>query len=90
MFKKQFQVYGVVQGVGFRYFTWKEAVKIGVVGYVKNLSDGSVSVVAQGSASQLDALRQWLQKGPKTAIVERVIELDYLGTQTFDEFSVQR
>ena len=64
MEKRQFTVYGVVQGVGFRYFTCREAEKIGVTGSVKNLSDGSVLVVAEGSLQQLTLLRDWLQKGP--------------------------
>ena len=46
MQKKRFLVYGRVQGVGFRYFTWNEAQKIGVLGFVRNLWDGSVEVVA--------------------------------------------
>ncbi|WP_032092743.1 MULTISPECIES: acylphosphatase [Pasteurellaceae] len=89
MLKKQFTVYGMVQGVGFRFFTWREAVKIGVRGMVRNLPDGSVQVVAIGSPSQLEALRGWLQKGPRTAVVKRVIEQDYSGEQTFNEFSVR-
>ncbi len=90
MLKKQFTVYGVVQGVGFRFFTWREAVKIGVRGMVRNLSDGSVQVVAIGSQSQLDALRRFLQQGPRTALVERVLEQDYRGEQQFEGFSVRR
>ncbi|WP_040976320.1 acylphosphatase [Necropsobacter massiliensis] len=90
MLKKQFTVYGVVQGVGFRFFTWREAVKIGVSGMVRNLSDGSVQVVAIGSQSQLDALRRFLQQGPRTAVVERVVEQDYHGEQQFEGFSVRR
>ncbi|BFU59704.1 acylphosphatase [Rodentibacter sp. JRC1] len=70
---KQFFIYGRVQGVGFRYFTWKEAEKIGIKGSVRNRSDGSVEVIAQGNEAQVSALAQWLKTGPKTAKVERVI-----------------
>lgn len=38
MVKKRFCVHGYVQGVGFRYFTWKQALKIGVTGFVRNLA----------------------------------------------------
>ena len=38
MIKKRFRIYGHVQGVGFRYFTWQYALKIGVTGFVRNLA----------------------------------------------------
>ena len=44
-------VYGVVQGVGFRYSTQREADRLGLVGHASNLSDGSVEVVAQGESA---------------------------------------
>ena len=67
MVKKRFCVHGYVQGVGFRYFTWKQALKIGVTGFVRNLADGTVEVIAVGSESQIEALDAWLQEGPRTA-----------------------
>ncbi|AOF54208.1 acylphosphatase [Rodentibacter caecimuris] len=70
---KQFFIYGRVQGVGFRYFTWKEAKKLGIKGFVRNRDDGSVEAIAQGSEEQLESFEQWLRLGPVTANVERVI-----------------
>lgn len=70
---KQFFIYGRVQGVGFRYFTWKEAKKLGIKGSVRNRADGSVEAVAQGNEEQLEVFEQWLKLGPRTAKVERVI-----------------
>lgn len=70
---KQFFIYGRVQGVGFRYFTWKEAKKLGIKGSVRNRADGSVEAIAQGSEEQLEAFEQWLKLGPRTAKVERVM-----------------
>ncbi|AKD39180.1 acylphosphatase [Pasteurella multocida subsp. multocida OH4807] len=89
MLKKQFFVYGIVQGVGFRYFTWREATKIGVKGYVRNRQDGSVEVVALGSTTQLQHLHAWLKRGPKTARVECVVEQDYLFDTVFPDFSLR-
>ncbi len=89
MEKKQFTVYGRVQGVGFRYFTQREARKIGVVGSVRNLSDGSVLVVAGGTAQQIAQLSKWLQKGPPTAHVERMLEQAYLPEIDTDEFKIE-
>ncbi|EFU67949.1 acylphosphatase [Aggregatibacter segnis] len=88
MVKKRFCVHGYVQGVGVRYFTWKQALKIGVTGFVRNLADGSVEVVAVGSESQIDTLNAWLQHGPCTAIVNNVLVEDYLGDKEFTAFQV--
>ena len=88
MIKKRFRIYGHVQGVGFRYFTWQYALKIGVTGCVRNLADGSVEVIAAGSESQIDALDAWLQHGPRTAIVDNVFVEDYLGEKEFTAFQV--
>lgn len=88
MIKKRFRIYGHVQGVGFRYFTWKQALKIGVTGFVRNLADGSVEVIAAGSESQIDALDAWLQHGPRTAIVNNVFSENYLGEKEFTVFQV--
>lgn len=84
---KQFFIYGRVQGVGFRYFTWKEAEKLGIKGWVKNRTDGSVEVVAQGDEKQLDDFSRWLQVGPRTAKVERILEYEHSGIAT-EHFSV--
>ena len=88
MIKKRFRIYGHIQGVGFRYFTWQYALKIGVMGFVRNLADGSVEVVAVGSESQIEALDAWLQEGPRTAIVDDVFVEDYLGEKEFTAFQV--
>ena len=88
MIKKRFRIYGHVQGVGFRYFTWQYALKIGVTGFVRNLADSSVEVIATGSESQIDALDAWLQHGPRTAIVDNVFSENYLGEKEFTAFQV--
>jgi len=88
MVKKRFCVHGYVQGVGVRYFTWKQALKIGVTGFVRNLADGTVEVIAVGSESQIDTLNAWLQHGPCTAIVNNVLVEDYLGDKEFTAFQV--
>ncbi len=66
------RVYGVVQGVGFRYSTRVEAERLGVVGRASNLADGSVEVLAQGEAVSIDRLLAWLHRGPRFAEVERI------------------
>ena len=63
---------GVVQGVGFRYSTLHQARRLGLRGYVRNLWDGTVEVVAEGRLDQLQQLERWLHRGPAGAIVRRV------------------
>ena len=73
---KRFYVSGRVQGVGFRYFVERTAVNLGVGGYVRNLFDGRVEVYAIGSAAQMEAMKNALQRGPRMAAVDRVDEED--------------
>ncbi|WP_437609059.1 acylphosphatase [Erwinia sp. V71] len=67
-------IYGMVQGVGFRYFTQAQAKKLGLTGYAHNLADGSVEVLACGAAEQVDELVDWLKAGgPRSARVDKVL-----------------
>lgn len=66
------RVTGVVQGVGFRWFVRERARRLGLAGWVRNLSDGSVEVLAAGDRGQIDLLREELLRGPRGAAVEAV------------------
>lgn len=57
------RVSGLVQGVGFRFFTRRQAQKLGLVGYVRNLDNGDVEIVAQGDSEQISKLTEWLEQG---------------------------
>ncbi len=70
--RAKIRVYGIVQGVGYRYFVYKAATALGVGGYVKNLPDGSVEVVAQGEKGLVNALIDDIKIGPRYAHVERI------------------
>lgn len=72
MIRRQFTVFGKVQGVWFRAATREQALMLGLSGYAVNLPDGSVQVQAQGSVEALGRLEQWLQHGPALARVSRV------------------
>ena len=86
---KKFLVFGRVQGVGFRYFTWQEAKKLGLKGSVRNRIDGSVAVIAQGDETQMTDFEEWLNKGPKTAKVERVLVFEQAEIK-MSSFSIVR
>lgn len=66
------RVTGVVQGVGFRWFVREKARRLGLSGWVRNLADGSVEVVAAGDPGQIDLLVGELKKGPPGAIVDAI------------------
>lgn len=65
-------VSGLVQGVFFRAATREEAKRLGVTGWVRNLPDGRVEVLACGDRARLDALLEWLHEGPPHASVSAV------------------
>lgn len=78
-------VKGIVQGVGFRYFTVYQAQRIGgITGYVRNLRDGSVEVVAEGDSEKLQQLLEQLKKGPTGS---RVTGVDVFWEQPTGEFT---
>lgn len=66
------RVSGLVQGVFFRAETRKKAEELGLTGWVKNLSDRSVEIHAEGQADALKKLEEWCWKGPERAQVENV------------------
>lgn len=68
----RFLVYGMVQGVGFRWFVARHARGLGLRGYARNLPDGSVEVVVDGQDESLPELERLLRAGPANAAVERV------------------
>ena len=72
----RFLVHGRVQGVGFRWFVLREAERRGLRGYVRNLRDGSVEVIAAGKEQALEELGRLLERGPAQARVERVERSD--------------
>lgn len=63
---------GIVQGVNFRYSTYREALSVGVKGYVKNTSDGKVEAQFQGSENQVNQMIDYVRTGPPSAVVEDV------------------
>jgi len=65
-------VRGQVQGVGFRYFVVEKAHSLGLRGYARNESDGSVEVLAQGPRPALEQLLALLRRGPSAAHVSEV------------------
>ncbi len=81
------KVTGKVQGVYFRASTQAQAIDLSLSGYVKNMSDGSVEVLACGDKNDVEQLTQWLMKGSEYAEVENV-EVKEVEWQDFNHFSI--
>ncbi len=81
-------VTGRVQGVCFRLSTREQADLYGLTGWVRNLQDGRVEVMAFGDEQQLDNLKQWLKSGPAMARVLDV-ESETVAFQEFEGFGIR-
>ncbi len=81
-------VSGRVQGVCFRMSASQQAKILGLTGWVRNLDDGRVEVLACGKMPQLDQLRKWLSHGPSMA---KVINVEYraIDYQEFSGFTIK-
>ena len=66
------RVKGLVQGVSFRYYTQREAISLNIVGWVRNESNGDVTLAAEGSEEALQKLLSFLHEGPTYARVDLV------------------
>ena len=82
-------VSGRVQGVYFRMFTQRKAKQLGVNGYVRNLEDGRVEIVAEAESALLDKMIAWAHKGPITARVDQVESEDLLVDEAFTSFDIR-
>ena len=82
---------GAVQGVGYREFTRRAALSLGVSGWVRNRSDGAVEALVQGSAASVEALIAEMRRGPRFATVDslRVIEHDEIHGDDSGTFIVR-
>jgi acylphosphatase len=82
-------VYGRVQGVSFRHFTQIKANELQLTGWVANQPDGTVYVVAEGPAEQLEQFFRWLHRGSPSARVGRVTPNWPEATKEFNRFSIR-
>jgi len=84
------RITGRVQGVGFRNFTRRRARGLDVTGWVRNESDGSVRLEAEGPADALESLVEAVHNGPRMARVEDV-DVDWTeAADAFEGFRVRR
>jgi acylphosphatase len=86
---RRFVIRGRVQGVGFRWFVEREAHILRISGWVRNNTDGSVEVHAQGTRDQLSGLRSRLREGPRAARVDAVEESEARPTAGVSSFRIE-
>lgn len=82
-------VSGKVQGVFYRQSAKEKAISAGITGLVKNLPNGSVHIIATGTAEQLDTFTNWCKTGPPRAIVNSMIT-EELPFRDFAHFTIER
>ncbi|MEU4891792.1 acylphosphatase [Streptomyces sp. NPDC044780] len=83
-------VRGRVQGVGFRWYTRANALRIGgLVGFASNLADGRVQVVAEGPRAECEQLLEWLRDGDTPGRVEGITEIWDTPRGGYDTFEIR-
>ena len=84
----RYQVKGRVQGVGFRYFTYRTARSLGIMGWVKNLSSGDVEIHAEGKDDSVRVFQSRIESGPLLARVNEV-EVEPVAVEDLEDFSIR-
>ena len=85
----RYLVSGQVQGVGFRFFTLHTARRLGLTGYVENMVDGRVLVVAQGDMAAMEVFQEALAAGPTYARVAHIERIPLPETEHFAGFCIR-
>ena len=86
----KFFVSGLVQGVGFRFFVQRAAARHQVTGYVRNLADGRVEALAEGSETAVEAFKSELVAGSTHSIVEQIEEIVLEPSGLYRAFRIER
>jgi len=87
---RKFFVSGIVQGVGFRFFTQRSAARHQILGFVKNLKDGRVELFAEGEEDAVKAFHEDLLTGPSYSRVDEVEEIVLDSNGSFSTFIIER
>tara|TARA_A100001037_G_scaffold72355_1_gene64707 strand:+ start:3255 stop:3527 length:273 start_codon:yes stop_codon:yes gene_type:complete len=90
MFRIHVMVSGKVQNVGFRKYTQDKAMELGITGWVKNLFDNAVEIIAEGDIDSLTELTGWLQYGSPLAKVKKLSIEWYPSENKFESFEITR
>lgn len=86
--RKRVVISGRVQGVAFRAYTKRAAAKVNATGWVRNLPDGNVEAVFEGSQEAVSSLLLWCKKGSPFGRVDQVTVYDESPTGEFRDFRI--
>ena len=86
---RKFLIRGDVQGVGYRFFAQRAAARHQVVGYVRNLPDGSVESLAEGTPASVEAFKHDLATGPQWAAVTHIEEIVLDPSSLYSSFRIE-
>jgi acylphosphatase len=87
---RKFLISGEVQGVGYRFFAQRAAARHQVLGYVRNLADGRVEALAEGTPEAVEAFKHDLATGPAFSSVQNVEEINIEATGNYSLFRIER
>jgi acylphosphatase len=87
---RKFFISGMVQGVGYRFFTQRIAARHQVRGYVKNLPDGRVEAYVEGPADKVEEFKNDLATGPEFSLIEKLEEIVLDPTGRYTAFRIER
>lgn len=90
MIARKFFISGEVQGVGYRFFAQRSSARHQIRGYVRNLEDSRVEVLAEGTAAAVDGFRLDLAAGPSHAKVTLIEELVIEPSGLYPAFRIER
>lgn len=82
-------IHGRVQGVNFRYSTQQKALELGIKGWVRNMKEGNVEIIAEGPAVVMEDFINWCKVGPRMAHVTDVEMEEIARTSNLTDFSIQ-
>ncbi len=90
MIARKYIISGIVQGVGFRFFTQRTAARHQVSGYVRNLEDGRVEAYAEGDHKSVEEFKHDLLTGPQFAKVKHIEETVLEPENLYSSFRIEK
>jgi acylphosphatase len=87
---RKYIISGLVQGVGFRFFTQRAAARHQVLGYVRNMDDGRVEALAEGDARAVEDFKHDLLTGPTYSSVEELEETVLEPSNLYSSFRIEK
>jgi len=89
MEQRQINVFGYVQGVGYRFNAQKQAEQLGLTGWIKNEPDQTVTIVVQGKKEKIKEFFDWCKKGPSKSQVNKIKIKDEPIEKIFNNFFIK-